>query len=31
LDAKPKPCPKAQCNNGFDINVRKSEQSWGMA
>ena len=31
LDAKPKPCPKAQCNNGFDLNVRKSEQSWGMA
>jgi hypothetical protein len=31
LDAKPKPCPKDQCNNGFDLNVRKSEQSWGMA
>ena len=31
LDAKPKPCPKAQCNNGFDLNVRKSEKSWGMA
>ena len=31
LDAKPKPCPKTQCNNGFDLDVRKSEQSWGMA
>jgi len=31
LDAKPKPCPKNQCNNGFDLDVRKSEQSWGMA
>jgi MoaA/NifB/PqqE/SkfB family radical SAM enzyme len=31
LDAKPRPCPKDQCNNGFDLNVRKSKQSWGMA
>lgn len=27
----PKPCPRLQCNNGFDLLARKSEGSWGMA
>lgn len=31
LDAKPRPCPKKQCTNGFDLNAKKSEKSWGMA
>lgn len=26
-----RPCPKFQCTNGFDLQARKSEGSWGMA
>ena len=29
--SRPKPCPKTQCKNGFDLQARKSEGSWGMA
>jgi organic radical activating enzyme len=31
IDSKPRPCPKTQCKNGFDLQARKSEKSWGMA
>lgn len=27
----PRPCPKTQCTNGFDLKARKSEGTWGMA
>lgn len=30
IDSRPKPCPKTQCKNGFDIQAHKSEGSWGM-
>lgn len=30
LDKTPRPCPKHQCTNGFDLSARKSEKSWGM-
>lgn len=31
LDPSPRPCPKQQCTNGFDLAAPKSEKSWGMA
>jgi hypothetical protein len=31
LDPKPRPCPRFQCSNGFDLMAPKSEKSWGMA
>ena len=31
LDEKPRICPRIQCRNGFDLQARKSEGSWGMA
>ena len=31
LDQKPRPCPKQQCRNGFDLQAHKSQGSWGMA
>ena len=31
IDSRPKPCPKTQCKNGFDLQARKSEGSWGIA
>lgn len=31
LDTTPKVCPKLQCKNGFDLQARKSEGSWGIA
>ena len=31
LDTGPRACPKPQCKNGFDLQARKSEGSWGMA
>ena len=31
LDRQPRVCPKRQCRNGFDLEARKSEQSWGFA
>ncbi len=31
LDQKPRPCPRGQCKNGFDLQARKSEGSWGLA
>ena len=31
LDSRPKPCPKQQCKNGFDLQARKSEGTWGLA
>lgn len=30
LDSRPRPCPKQQCSNGFDLLAKKSEKSWGM-
>lgn len=30
LDQKPRPCPKNQCNNGFDQKAHKSSKSWGL-
>jgi sulfatase maturation enzyme AslB (radical SAM superfamily) len=30
LDQKPRPCPKKQCNNGFDQRAHKSSKSWGL-
>lgn len=31
LDQLPRACPKSQCKNGFDLQARKSNNSWGMA
>jgi organic radical activating enzyme len=31
IDSRPRPCPKTQCKNGFDLQARKSEGSWGIA
>ncbi len=31
LDQRPQVCPKIQCRNGFDLQARKSEGSWGMS
>lgn len=31
LDRQPRVCPKNQCKNGFDLQARKSENSWGLA
>lgn len=31
LEASPTVCPKRQCKNGFDLQARKSENSWGIA
>ena len=31
IDSRPRPCPKQQCKNGFDLQARKSEGTWGMA
>lgn len=31
LDHNPRVCPKMQCRNGFDLQARKSEGSWGLA
>ena len=31
IDSRPRPCPKTQCKNGFDLQAHKSEGSWGMA
>lgn len=31
LDSRPRPCPKTQCKNGFDLQARKSEGTWGIA
>jgi len=31
LNTAPKVCPKLQCKNGFDLQARKSEGSWGMS
>lgn len=31
IDSRPKPCPKQQCKNGFDLQARKSEGTWGIA
>ena len=31
LTQKPKPCPRQQCRNGFDLRVYKSKGSWGIA
>ena len=31
LDIGPRACPKPQCKNGFDLQARKSEGSWGLA
>jgi sulfatase maturation enzyme AslB (radical SAM superfamily) len=30
LDPSPRPCPKQQCTNGFDLQAHKSKKSWGM-
>ena len=31
LNQQPLVCPKFQCKNGFDLQARKSENSWGIA
>lgn len=31
LDSRPRPCPKQQCTNGFDLQAHKSEGTWGIA
>lgn len=31
LDAEPRVCPKIVCKNGFDLQAKKSEKSWGMS
>lgn len=31
LDQQPTICPKNQCRNGFDLQAKKSENSWGLA
>lgn len=31
LDRQPRVCPRSQCKNGFDLQARKSENSWGIA
>lgn len=31
LDRHPRVCPRSQCKNGFDLQARKSENSWGIA
>jgi len=31
IDVKPRPCPKSQCKNGFDLQAHKSKGSWGIA
>lgn len=31
LEKQPALCPRRQCKNGFDLQARKSENSWGMA
>jgi organic radical activating enzyme len=31
IDSRPKTCPKTQCKNGFDLQARKSEGSWGIS
>lgn len=31
LDRQPRVCPRLQCRNGFDLQARKSENSWGIA
>ena len=30
LDRKPRVCPKQLCTNGFDLQAKKSEDSWGF-
>ena len=30
LDRKPRVCPKSLCVNGFDLQAKKSENSWGI-
>lgn len=31
LDVQPRVCPKIVCKNGFDLQAKKSEKSWGMS
>ncbi len=31
LNTSPRPCPKQQCRNSFDLQARKSKGSWGIA
>lgn len=31
LDRQPRVCPRNQCKNGFDLQARKSDNSWGFA
>lgn len=31
LDKNPRVCPKLQCRNGFDLQAKKSTNSWGLA
>lgn len=30
MDTKPKVCPYTQCKNAFDLQAKKSENSWGL-
>ena len=31
IDSRPRPCPKTQCKNGFDLQAHKSKGSWGIS
>lgn len=31
LDRKPRVCPKRLCTNGFDLEAKKSDQTWGFS
>ncbi len=31
LDRKPRVCPKSLCTNGFDLQAKKSEDTWGFS